>query len=213
MNTENKGIQPILTKQYHIPYEMFRDAFTAFQKRYVHPRNYMLMAVFLAVACLYGYYVAIGTQQQKPVYCMIVLFCIVMCAFQWFKPRKIRRNLLEAVRGLEEDLYELRLFPEYLEIGTILPEEEVTQEQQEADELFEDVPQENFSGTRIYYSKALKITEHSEYFIVYMVKSNFYILPKKDFTAQETTLLRTEFAKALGKGFAAVGKQSDEVKQ
>ncbi len=203
METENNGIQPILTRQYHIPYEMFRSAFISFQNRHVHPRNYLLMAVFLAVAAIYGYFVVIGTEQQKPMYCMIVLFCVAMCAFQWYKPRKIRRNLMEAIRGLEEDLYEFRLYPAYLEIGTILPEEELTQEQQEADALFDDAPQENFSGTRIHYSNALKITEYSEYFIVYMVKSNFYVLPKKEFSEQETELLRTEFTKNLGKGFAS----------
>ena len=192
----------MLTKQYHIPYEMFRNAFIAFQKQYVYPRSYVLMAVFLLIAGVYGYCVVEGTEQQRPIYCMIVMFCLVLAAFQWFNPRKIRRNLMEAIRGLEEDLYEFRLYPEYLEIGTILPEEELSQEQQEADDLFDDTPQENFSGTRIYYSNALKVTEYSEFFIIYMKKSNFYVLPKKEFSEQETELLRTEFSKNLGKGFS-----------
>ena len=192
----------MLTKQYHIPYEMFRSAFTAFQKQYVYPRNYTLMAVFLLIAGVYSYYVVEGTDQQRPIYCMIIMLCLVLCALQWYNPRKIRRNLMEAIRGLEDDLYEYRLYPEYMEIGTILPDEELSGQQQETDELFDDVPQENFSGTRIYYSNALKVTEYSEFFIVYMKKSNFYVLPKKDFSEQETELLRTEFAKNLGKGFS-----------
>ena len=72
----------------------------------------------------------------------------------------------------------------------------------QADDLFDDTPQENFSGTRIYYSNALKVTEYSEFFIIYMKKSNFYVLPKKEFSEQETELLRTEFSKNLGKGFS-----------
>ncbi len=193
--------EPILKKQYHIPYEMFRSAFIAFQKRYVYPRNYLLMAILLAIACLYSYYVVEGTEQQRPIYCMIVLVCVVLCAFQWYNPRKIRRNLMEAIRGLENDLYEFRLCPESLEIGTILEEEASSEEEQETDALFDDVPKENFSGTRIFYSKALKVTEYSEYFIVYMVKSNFYVLPKTAFTEAEIELLRNEFSKNLGKGF------------
>ncbi len=192
----------MLTKQYHIPYEMFRSAFTAFQNRYVHPKNYVVMAVFLLAAGIYGYYVMEGTPQQRPIYCMIVLFCLGMCAFQWYRPRKIRRNLMEAIRGLEEDLYEFRLYPEYMEIGTILPEEELSAEEQEADALFDDTPQDNFSGTRIYYSNALKITEYSEFFIVYMVKANFYVLPKKAFSEEEIGILKTEFSRNLGKGFS-----------
>lgn len=201
MDMEKNGAEPILTKQYHIPIEMFRSAFVAFQRKYVYPRNYAMMAVFLVVACIYAYYVVIGTDQQRPIYCMIILVCAVMIGFQWYNPRKVRRNLMQAVRELEDDLYELRIFPEYLEIGTILPDEEITEEQAEADALFEDVPQENFSGTRIYYSKALKVTEYRDFFIVYMVKVNFYVLPKKDFSEEEIKTLRETFSKNLGKGY------------
>lgn len=191
----------MLIKQYHIPYEMFREAFTAFQKKYVYPRTYLLTCIFLLVAGIYAYAMAYGTEQQRPMYCMIIMVCIIMCGFQWYTPKKIRRNLMESIRGIEGDLYEFRLYPEYMEIGTILPEEELSAEEQEADALFDDAPQENFSGTRIYYSNALKITEYSEFFIVYMVKANFYVLPKKDFSEEEITLLREEFAKNLNKGY------------
>lgn len=199
----------MLTKQYHIPYEMFRSAFIAFQKKYVYPRNYLLMAIFLLIAFIYAYFTAVGTEQQRPLYCMIIMVCVIMCGFQWYNPRKIRRNLMESIRELEQDLYEFRLYPEYMEIGTILPEEDLASETQEADALFEDVPAENFSGTRIYYSKALKITEYREFFIVYMVKANFYILPKKAFSEEEIEVLRTEFEKNLDNGFQSKIKSTE----
>ncbi len=201
----------MLTKQYHIPYEMFRNAFISFQKKYVYPRSYLLMAVFLLVAGIYAYFTAIGTEQQRPMYCMIIMVCVIMCGLQWYNPRKIRRNLMESIRGLEGDLYEFRLYPEYLEIGTILPEEEVSEDMQETDALFEDVPQENFSGTRMYYSKALEVTEYPEFFIVYIKKANFYVLPKNAFSEEELNLLRGEFSRNLNDGFQSKIK-STEVK-
>lgn len=199
----------MLTKQYHIPYEMFRDAFTAFQKKYVYPKSYLLTAVFLLVAGIYAYVMAYGTEQQRPLYCMIIMVCIIMCGFQWYTPKKIRRNLMESIKGIEGDLYEMRLYPEYLEIGTILPDEELSEDTQEADALFDDAPQENFSGTRIHYSKALLVTEYPDYFMVYIKKANFYILPKQAFSEEETALLRGEFSKNLNNGFQSKIKSTE----
>ncbi len=203
METENTVAQPLLTKQYHIPYEMFRNAFIAFQKKYVYPRTYAMMALLLAVAGIYSYYVVTGTDSQRPLYCMIIMFCLVLFALQWLCPRRIRRRLMEAIRDLEEDLYELHLYPEYLEIGTILPEEAISEEQEEADALFDDAPEGNFSGTRIHFSNVVKITEYSEFFIVYIKKSNFYVVPKKDFSEAEQNRMRDTFSARLGKGFAS----------
>ena len=59
--------------------------------------------------------------------------------------KKIKRNLLEAVREIEQDEYRLRIFPEYLEIGTLLPAEE----SHETDELFDDEPEEKFAGALV----------------------------------------------------------------
>ncbi len=202
MESEKLSTTPILTKQYHIPIEMFRNAFIAFQRKYVYPRNYLIMAVFLMAGIIYAYQITVATEQQRPIYCMIVLFCILMIGLQWFNPRKVRRNLMNAVRELENDLYEVRIFSEYLEIGTILPDEEVSEEQEQADALFEDAPQENFSGTRLHYGKFMKVTEYRDFFIVYMVKVNFYVLPKKEFSEEEIKKLRETFSKNLGKGFA-----------
>ncbi len=203
METENTVVQPLLTKQYHIPFAMFRDAFAAFQKQYVYPRTYVMMALLLAVAGIYSYCVVTGTDSQRPLYCMIIMFCLVLCALQWLSPRRIRRRLMEAIRDLEEDLYEMHLFPEYLEIGTILPEEALTEEDQEADALFDDAPEGNFSGTRIHFSNVVKVTEYREFFIVYIKKSNFYVLPKSAFTDAELDMMRDTCSARLGKGFAS----------
>ena len=201
MEMEKNGAEPILKRQYHIPIEMFRSAFVAFQRKFVYPRNYVMMGIFLLAGIIYAWQVTQCSEQQRPIYCMIVVFCILMIAFQWYNPRKIRRNLMDAVKEIENDLYECRIYPEYLEIGTILPDEELTEEQEQADALFEDAPQENFSGTRLHYSKAMKVLEYKEFFIVYMVKVDFYVLPKKAFSEEEIKTLREEFSKNLGKGY------------
>ncbi len=192
---------PLLEQQYRIPFALFQKAFIAFQKKYVYPKSYLLMAVFLLIAGVYGYFLVGAAESQRPMYCMVMLLCLVLCALQWFNPRKIRRNLLEAVREIEDDQYFLRVFQDYLEIGTILPEEAVSGETQQDDALFEDAPQENFTGQRIHYNSEMKLTEYREFFMLYQTKSMFYVIPKDAFSEEETEILRVHFSQKLPKQF------------
>lgn len=192
----------ILEKEYRIPFSMFRDAFTAFQKRYVFPRTRIVTALLLIAAGIYGYMVVEGGESQRPIYCMIVLMCLVCCAMQWYNPRKVRRSLMEGVKEIEEDRYRLRIFEDCLEIGTLLPPEEApSEEEKAADALFDDEPEEDFTGTRIFYTKDIPILEYKEFFMIYLKKQMFYVVPKKVFEEEEIKTLRTLFAEKLGKGF------------
>lgn len=202
MEETQKTILP--EKRYHIPFEMFKAAFIAFQKRYVYPRNYVITALLLAACAIYTVSILQSSSTEQPMYGFVVLCCLVMCAFQWYNPRKIRRNLLEAVREIEEDTYILRVCPEFIEIGTLLPEEDTENEEDaEADELFEDEPEEQLSGSRIFYSKMMKITEYKEFFMIYQKKSMFYVIPKNAFSAEELDTLRKHFRERLEKSFVS----------
>ena len=189
----------LLEKSYQISYELFRNAFTAFQKRFVYPKTYLVMAVLATVAGIYAYFVINGSEQDRPVYCMVIVICLMLCAFQWYNPRKIRRNLMIAVREIEQDCYRLRLYPDYLEIGTLLPPEQ--NELAGDDDLFDDAPEEDFSGTRIYHNKNLHVIEYPDFFMIYQTKTMFYAVPKTVFSEQEREIIRVHFSRKLGKNF------------
>ena len=192
----------LMEKQYKIPFEMFRNAFIAFQKKFVYPRTYLVMGVLALVIAVYGYFLVYGGENaNRGLYCMIMLFCAVMIVFQWFNPRKIRRNLMEGVREIEDDEYRLRIFPEYLEIGNILPPE--NPEDAAHDELFDDAPTEDFTGTRIHYNKGLHMIEYPDFFILYQQKTMFYVVPKTAFDAEELEILRVHFSQRLEKNFSS----------
>ena len=184
----------LLEKQYTIPFALFRAAFTAFQKRFVYPKSRIAIAVLLLVCCIYGYFFLFGDDGKNAIYGTVIIVCLALAVFQWYNPRKIRRNLMEAVREIEHDEYRLRIFPEYLEIGTLLPEEE----EHPSDELFNDEPEENFSGTRIYYNKGLHVTEYADFLMIYQQKTMFYVVPKAAFTEEELEILRVHFSQQLG---------------
>ncbi len=194
--------KPLIEKQYRIPFAMFRTAFLAFQRRFVYPKNYCIMAVLLLVSVLYGYFIMTDDGANVPLYCMIILFCLVMAGIQWYNPRKIRRNLMEGVKEIEDDVYRLTIYPEYLEIGTMLPPEEQAPEEQDA--LFEDKPEEDFSGTRIYYNKGMHVREYETFFMIYQTKTMFYAVPKSAFTEEEMEIMRVHFSKRLAKTFVIV---------
>lgn len=190
----------LLETQYRIPFDMFRNAFIAFQKKFVYPRSYAVMAVLLAVIGVYAYFIIYGGENaNRGLYCMIILFCLVMMAFQWINPRKIRMNLMEGVREIEDDEYRLSIFPEYLEIGTILPPE--NKEAAASDELFDDSPEEDFSGTRIHYNKGMHVIEYPEFFMIYQKKTMFYVVPKSAFSEEELEILRVHFSKRIENNF------------
>ena len=194
----------LLEKQYRIPFELFREAFIAFQKRFVFPRSYLTMAILALICVIYGYFVVNGSDSGRPLYCMVILFCLVMIGFQWFNPRKIRRNLMEGIREIENDEYRLRIYAEYLEIGTILPPEET--EVSETDELFDDTPEEDFSGTRIYYNKGMHVIEYGNFFMLYQQKTMFYVIPKAAFSEEELEIMRVHFSQRLEKNFRELCK-------
>ena len=196
---ENKML---LEKQYKIPFDMFRDAFIAFQKKFVYPKSYAIMGVLAVVIGIYAYFIVYGGENvNRGLYCMIILFCLMMMAFQWINPRKIRMKLMEGVKEIEDDEYRLRIFPEYLEIGTILPPEDA--KAAETDDLFDDVPEEDFSGTRIHYNKGLNVVEYPAFFMIYQQKSMFYVVPKAAFSEEELEILRVHFSKRLEKTFTS----------
>lgn len=192
----------LIEKQYKIPFEMFREAFIAFQKRFVYPRTYLVMGLLLVICGIYAWFIVNGGEHaNRTLYCMIILFCLIMMFFQWFTPRKARRTLMEGVKEIEDDEYRLRIFPEYLEIGTILPPENSTAS--ETDELFDDAPEENFSGTRIHYNKGMHVDEYAAFFLIYQQKSMIYVVPKSAFSEEELEILRVHFSKRLEKNFSS----------
>ena len=190
----------LLEKQYKIPFDLFREAFIAFQRRFVYPKTYVIMGILGVVTGFYSYALIKSDENaNRGLYCMIILFCVVFMALQFINPRKIRIKLMEGVKEIEDDEYRLRIFPEYLEIGTILPPEDASQS--ETDALFDDVPAEDFSGTRIHYNKGLNVVEYPKFFMIYQQKTMFYVVPKAAFSEEELEILRVHFSKRLEKTF------------
>lgn len=205
-----------LTREYAIPLSMFERAFIAFQRRYVYPRNAGITLLLLVVIGIYVY-AALQDPSNTLAYILIVCSAAVIC-ISWFNTRKIRRTLMQSVRELEDDRYELTIRDDVLLLRTILPEpaeqpDEVLDADGEPAEdsddpngfnpIFGDKPGEEIPPTEIYFSQNIHIQEKPEFFMLYLQKGMFYVIPKNAYTDEEQKTICALFAEKLGKRFIA----------
>ena len=205
----NKG-KRLLEKSYHIPLEMFDRAFGAFQKKYVFPQNILITVILLAIAGDF-IYAAIKKPDQTLVYLLIVI-CFALVLVRWYRTFKLRRSVHEALAEIEQDKYTLTVYEEALTIKTEdrkpEPAAEKEQEQTQPDETADDTAKEGFqeifpesaaenaepiTATELHLDRYLKITEYDDFFMVYLVKQNFWVIPKKDFSADEIKTMQQVF--------------------
>lgn len=176
--------QKIFEKEYSISCELFEKAFGQWQKKFVYPRTYTISILFLAVAVIY-IISAVKDPSSTMSYVMTAL-CVALSAINWYNPKKIKRSLIEAVRGMSDELYRMTLYKTFIEISTIMPSEKSSDE----NEIFGDDPPETVESTKLYFNNGLKILEYDEYFIAYQVKESFYIIPKYCFSDGELEIFR-----------------------
>ncbi len=216
--------EPMLQKSYHIRLELFQKAFVDFQKRFVYPRNWLLTVILGAIAAVYLNSVLKDPSNMLALVLMVV--CIAMIAILWFNPKKVRRTLFASMQELENDTYHVRFSeggmtiqtedaPKSAEEEDAAPaEDEIMEGQPDAakesaeetangfNPLFEmDAPEpvdaETIEPTEIRFQGNVKVYEYGEYFMVYLVKQMFYVVPKDAFTEDEITRLRLIFTQGL----------------
>ncbi|MBR3267345.1 MAG: YcxB family protein [Oscillospiraceae bacterium] len=209
MNKEKK----LMERSYHIPLSMFDHAFRCFQKKYVFPANIIVSIIFLVLAADF-IYAAVKDNTNTTAYLLIVL-CISMVLIRWYRTFKLRRSVHEALKDVEGDLYDLTVYEDGVVIRTEDAKKPENDEQEEkADnppdekeeteagngfqQLFPEAPpedEEKPAPTEITFGTGVKLLEYPEFFMIYLVRANFYVIPKKDFSEEEIRQLSELFAK------------------
>lgn len=191
--------EALVKKRYSIPYELFGEAFTVFQKKFVFSRNRIMSVLLLILAA--GNVLNIMYGKGETIGYVLVLVCIALAFINWYNPRKLKRNLMESVKGIENDVYTLTIYPERIVIGTVL-EPEKEKEPEEYEEVFGEIPvKEDIADTEIYLNKNVKVIERKNFFMIYIKKSMFYVVPKEPLTQEEIEIMNLHFQKQLDKNF------------
>lgn len=220
--------EPILQKSYHIQLELFQKAFVDFQKRFVYRRNWLLTAVFGIISLVYLH--SIMKDSSNHLAMLLLAACIAMITVLWVNPRKVRRTLFASMAELENDIYNVRFFEDGMTIMTedaVPPAEAETlfdaederielQPDTDAEDntartngfhpLFDGDTQESITDhaiepTEIRFQGNVTVYEYSEYFMVYLVKKMFYVVPKEAFTEDEMIRLRLIFTEGLAEKY------------
>lgn len=207
----HKG-SPLLKRSYHIPLAMYDDAFLKFQRKYVYPQNILVTVILLAIG---GVYVAAALRDtSNTLTYLLIVACVAIVLVRWYRTFKLRGAVHEALKEVESDLYELSVYEDGISIRTedapeaaVPAEPEQQPEEAESTEdaasdgngfnpLFPEEPAERepIPATEIPFGAGVKIHEYEEYFMVYLVKQNFYLIPKKDFSADEIEQMKKLFA-------------------
>ena len=176
----------ILEKEYSISADTFREAYRAYQKKYVYPKSYVFMAIFLILSADF-IYAAFKDNSNYLAYILIVL-CLALAFREWYNPRKIRRSLVETVQEMGDPVYRIGVGDGFVDISTVSAPEGI--EEEEGDE--EDGSAENDAPepTRIPVDEKMKVLEYSEFFLLLYGKQVFYIIPKEKFSESERDIIR-----------------------
>lgn len=192
-----------LEKEYTITYDLFREAYLAFQKKKVYPRSYLFMGLFLLIAVIY-IAAAVKDPSNRLTY-ILVFLSLALAVREWYNPRKVRRLIVDTVRDMGDMTYKICIDDEEIEISTIEDEyvensEEEKENSEESDSYTddmgypdEDIPPEN---TKIPINEDITADEYENFFLIYVQKKIFYIIPKENWSEAEMEIVRELSVKA-----------------
>lgn len=178
-----------LEKEYQISPEIFDKAYRSYQKKFVYPKNYIFMALFLILAADFVY-AAVKTPENRLVYLLIVV-CIALAFREWHNPKFVRKRLSETLKDMGMPVYKIGIGEGFVDISTVEEPEVSDEKEEEYDPA--DIPDEIDplpEKTRIAVNSDFKLLEYDEYFLLMQGKSVFYILPKERFSEEELETVR-----------------------
>ena len=157
------------------------DAFRVFQKRYVFKRN-VIKSVGFGIMGI-GFLVSSFFFPDQVMNYILFGVCFGAVAMIWYNNVKIRKQLMEALKMLEDDRYIMTLYDDRFRIETIIPEEERSAED------FEEIPPQEFELD----DPMLDTVEKDDKFVVIVKRATIYVFPKRCMNDEQIELVRDKF--------------------
>lgn len=171
-----------LKKQYKLDFDTFRSGYEYFQKKNVYPRSYLFMAIYLILVVIYVL-AAVKNPQNSFIYILLFL-CLALAFREWYNPRKLRRTLIETFREMGDMTCEIKIDDKQIEISTL---EDGNVENSEDTEEVEELPE----AAVIPLDSDISLSECEKFFLLYIGKITFYIIPKDSWSEAELDVLRS----------------------
>lgn len=176
-------------KNYEIPFDIFRKGYIAYQKKYVYPKSYMFMCIFLLFSAVFVYWIIKdGTNDKYGILnYLAVIFWLALAFREWYNPRKMRRSVFDAFKETEGTEYAFAVTDKAVEIATVINGEYNSDDNTPENEYHdEEIPE----ASVLPIDEKLEISEYDDFFIVMYGKSVFYIVPKEKFSDEELEIVR-----------------------
>ena len=204
MNIENEA-KELLDREEHalaiVEYDVKnteeKEAFMAFQKKFVYKQNIIKTIVFALVGIIF--LIRIIYKPDNAVFWLGLVICLAAIFIFWYNPIKIRKTLMESLKPLEDDRYIFKLYDYKFSIETILPE----------DERFDEDGKEIVIKPRVvqFSDIGLKILEKRDMFLLFLKKESIYVLPKRCIEDYQINTIRKTFEEKLGEDYEIEGKK------
>ena len=172
-----------LEKEYKIPFEIFREGYTEFQKKFVFPQANVTALAFILLAIIFV--VAVIQDASQYFAYLLIMVCLAMAVSQWYNPRKLRRNLFDVFRTMEETVYRIGIEEDFIDISTV--SDGNAEKSVEDDEEYEEEPLPEKS--RIPFDENFSLLEYDRFFLIFSGKTIFYIVPKECFSENELEII------------------------
>lgn len=174
----------ILEKEYSISADVFREGYLAFQKKFVYPKSYIFMGIFLFLSADFIY--AASKDPKNYFAYILIVICLALAFREWYNPRKIRRTLVETVQEIGEPVYKIGVGEGFADISTVSVPVGIEEEGESSEEKEEKLPE----PTRLPKDKDLRVLEYDKFFLLLYGKTVFYIVPKEKFAENELDIIR-----------------------
>lgn len=180
--------EKIDTLYYRIENDVYEKGFVAFQKKYVYPKNYVMTAAFVILMGVYIYQLIKNPSYQ---FGYIFLFlCFAFIIILWYNPYKVKKHLINSIKDIEPDDYTLDLYDDEMVLNTKINNIDETNEGV--------IPPE--TSINFEYD-TIEVLEKKEFFLIYLKKKMFYLVPKEKINESQTENLRNLLKKKIDKKF------------
>ena len=186
-----------LEKEYSVPHELFKEAYKAYQKKFVRPKSLIFTGLFLFLAADFVY-AAVKAPENRLVYLLIVV-CIAMAFREWYNPHRIFQNISDTVKALGEPTYKIGIADDHIDFSTIEKDDVEPEEADEASSEDNDEPDlsdlpDDFDPmpekSTIQINEDYNVLEYDRFFLLMEGKKMFYIVPKEGFSEEELKTIR-----------------------
>ncbi|MBP3380110.1 MAG: YcxB family protein [Ruminococcus sp.] len=179
-----------LSKEYSLKSDILLEGCKAYQKKFVYPRAYILMAVFLALAANFVYG-AIKAPDNHLAY-LLIMVCLALAFREWYNPRRLRRSIIESFAESPGTVYRLEIGENALRISTVYEDEGEETELSESGEDDDggEYEYEAPEATVLPVDDRLAIIEKERLFLIIQERSVYYIVPKSGFSGEELEIVR-----------------------